>query len=499
MCAICGIIKSDGKVEEKLLLEMTRLMNYRGPDEEGYFLEKNVGLGHRRLSIIDLKTGKQPLFNENKKIVLICNGEIYNFKELRKNLEKNGHQFRTNSDNEVIIHLYEEKKENCLDDIRGIFAFALWDDKEKILFLARDRLGQKPLVYSVIGKDIIFSTEIKSLLLYPEVKKEIDFEGLNNYFTYQAIPSPETIFKRIKKLPPAHYLIWKDGNLKIERYWDVDFSKKIKLKDEVEYEELLWEKLKEATKLRLISDVSIGFDIENYSELKYAKLVAERFKTEHYEFVVKPDVFEILPKLIWHYNEPFGDSSMIPTYYVARETSKYVKVALNGDGGDENLAGYDRYYQTLILDKLYRFSKRTGILNSHFKKMIEKTYKKFPTNFFTRVVEWLKEADDFGFSFAYYRRLISFSDEWKEKLYTPWFKNEFKNTHPLEIINKLWKENMEDNLLEKMLYTDLHLYLPEVLMVKIDIATMANSLEGRSPFLDHKFVETVASFPRVFA
>ena len=525
MCAICGIIKSDGKVDEKLLFEMTRLMGYRGPDEEGYFFEKNIGLGHRRLSIIDLKTGKQPLFNEDKKIVLICNGEIYNFKELRENLEKKGHQFKTNSDNEVIIHLYEEKKEKCVNDLRGMFAFALWDDKEKMLFIARDRVGQKPLVYSIIGKDIIFSSEIKSLLLYPEIKKEIDFEALNNYFTYQAIPSPETIFKNIKKLPPAHYLIWKNGNVRIGRYWNVDFSKKIKLRDETEYEELLWEKLKEATKLRLISDVplgaflsggidsstivglmseisdrpvktfSVGFDIENYSELKYAKLVAERFRTEHYEFVVKPDVFKILPKLIWHYNEPFGDSSMIPTYYVARETSKYVKVALNGDGGDENLAGYERYYQTMILDKLYRFSKSIGILNSHFKRMIEKTYKKFPTNFIMRVAEWLKEADDFGFSFAYYRRLISFSDEWKEKLYTPWFKNELKNANPLEMVNKLWKENREDNLLEKMLYTDLHLYLPEVLMVKVDIATMANSLEGRSPFLDHKFIETIASFP----
>jgi len=525
MCAICGIIKRDRKIDEKLLFEMTRLMGYRGPDEEGYFFEKNIGLGHKRLSIIDLKTGKQPLFNENKKIVLICNGEIYNFKELRKNLEKKGHQFKTNSDNEVIIHLYEEKKEKCVNDLRGMFAFALWDDKEKMLFMARDRLGQKPLVYSIIGKDIIFSSEIKSLLLYPEIKKEIDFEALNNYLTYQAIPSPKTIFKNIKKLPPAHYLIWKNGNIRIGRYWNVDFSKKIKLRDETEYEELLWEKLKEATKLRLISDVplgaflsggidsstivgvmseissspvktfSIGFDIEDYSELRYAKLVAKRFNTEHYEFVVKPDVIEILPKLIWHYNEPFGDSSMIPTYYVARETSKYVKVALNGDGGDENLAGYKRYYQTLILAKLYKFSKKIGILNSHLKRAIEKTYKKFPTNFFTRVAGWLKEADDFGFSFAYYRRLISFSNERKKKLYTPWFKNELKNANPLEMVNKLWEENEEDNLLEKMLYTDLHLYLPEVLMVKIDIATMANSLEGRSPFLDHKFVETVASFP----
>jgi len=522
MCAICGIIKSDGKVDEKLLYEMTRVMKYRGPDEEGYFLEKNVGLGHRRLSIIDLKTGKQPLFSEDKKIVLICNGEIYNFKELRKNLEKKGHQFKTNSDNEVIIHLYEEKKEKCVNDLRGMFGFAIWDEKEKMLFMARDRLGQKPLVYSLIGKDIIFSSEIKSLLLYPEIKKETDFEAMSDYLTYQAIPSPKTIFKNIKKLPPAHYLIWKNGNLKIERYWNVDFSKKIKLKDEIEYQELLWEKLKEATKLRLISDVplgaflsggidsstivglmselspspvktfSIGFDVENYSELKYAKLVAERFRTEHYEFTVKPDVVELLPKLIWHYNEPFADTSLIPTYYVARETSKYVKVALNGDGGDENLAGYDRYYQTILGMKIINFLKKLPLKNN-LHLLIKKFYILFPSNFLFRAGNWLLETSKKEPYFLYAHRMWIFSDELKDKL----LKESLKKDLPVSslfLLKNYWNE-LNISLLEKMLYTDLHLYLPEVLMVKIDIATMANSLEGRSPFLDHKFIETVASFP----
>ncbi|HOV21524.1 MAG TPA: asparagine synthase (glutamine-hydrolyzing), partial [bacterium] len=345
MCAICGIIKNEGKVEEKLLFEMTCLMNYRGPDEEGYFIEENVGLGHKRLSIIDLKTGKQPLFNEDKKIVLICNGEIYNFKELRENLEKKGHKFRTNSDNEVIVHLYEDRQEKCIDYLRGMFAFAIWDSNEKQLFLVRDRLGQKPLIYSLVGKDIVFSSEIKSILLYPEIKKEINLEALSDYLTYQAIPSPNTIFKDIKKIPPACYLIWKNGNIKIEKYWDIDFTKKNYFKNENDYMELLWENLKEATKLRLISDVplgaflsggidsstivgimseiceipvktfSVGFDVKEYSELEYAKIVAKKFGTQHHEFIVKPDIINILPKLVWHYNEPFADSSMIPTYY----------------------------------------------------------------------------------------------------------------------------------------------------------------------------------------
>ncbi len=525
MCAICGIIKNEGKVEEKLLFEMTCLMNYRGPDEEGYFIEENVGLGHRRLSIIDLKTGKQPLFNEDKKVVLICNGEIYNFKELRENLEKKGHKFRTNSDNEVIIHLYEEKKEKCVDYLRGMFAFALWDSNEKKLFLTRDRLGQKPLIYSLVGKDIVFSSEIKSILLYPEIKKEINFEALSDYLTYQAIPSPNTIFKDIKKIPPACYLIWENGNIKIEKYWDIDFTKKIYFKNENDYMELLWQNLKEATKLRLISDVplgaflsggidsstivgimsemceipvktfSVGFDVKEYSELEYAKIVAKKFGTQHHEFIVKPDIINILPKLVWHYNEPFADSSMIPTYYVAKETSNYVKVALNGDGGDENFAGYDRYYQTMVLSKLYSFCKKTGLTSLYVKNLIEKIYQKFSAPFPVRILEWIKEADDFGFGFAYSRRLQSFSDIWKEKIYSPWFKNELKNYNSIEKVDKLWEKNKADNLLEKMLYTDFHLYLPEVLMVKIDIATMANSLEGRSPFLDYKFIETISSFP----
>ncbi|MGB9678034.1 MAG: asparagine synthase (glutamine-hydrolyzing), partial [Candidatus Ratteibacteria bacterium] len=344
MCAICGIVKLKGKVEEEIIKKITNCMSYRGPDEEDYFFEENVGLGHKRLSIIDLKTGKQPLFNEDKSLVLVCNGEIYNFIELREKLEENGHIFKTKSDNEVIIHLYEEKREKCLNFLRGMFAFAIWDRKNKFLFLARDRLGKKPLVYSIKNGDIFFSSELKGLLQIPEIKKEIDFEGLDDFFTYQAIPSPRTIFKNIKKLPPACYLIWKNGEIKIERYWQIDFKKKIYFKNENEYKELLWEKLCESVKIRLISDVplgaflsggidsstivgimsqylsqpvktfSIGFDVESFSELKYAKIVAERFKTEHHEFIVKPDIIEILPKLVWYYNEPFGDSSMIPTW-----------------------------------------------------------------------------------------------------------------------------------------------------------------------------------------
>jgi len=525
MCAICGIVKRGKKVEPEIIKKMARVMSYRGPDEEGYYFNGNIGFGHRRLKIIDLYTGSQPMVNEDKTVYLLCNGEIYNFKKLKENLEKKGHRFHSKSDNEVILHLYEEKGFDCVRYLRGMFAFAIWDGKEKLLFLARDRLGQKPLVYTQVDSDIVFASEIKSLLLCPGVSKDIDLNAVSDYLTYQAIPSPKTIFKKIRKLPPASYLIWKDGKIKIEKYWDVDFTRKIRLKDEREYQELLWEKLTEATKIRMISDVplgaflsggidssavvgimsqfsthpvktfSIGFDVESYSELKYAKIIADCFGTEHHQFVVKPDIISILPKLIWHYNEPFADSSMVPTYYVAQQTKKYVTVALNGDGGDESLAGYPRYYQTKLLEKIYGIFRRCGMLNSSFNQLYKKLYKKFPQHIVSRTLEWLSETKEYGFSYAYARRLTSFAPEKKELICSQFMKEHNEESSGFPAIDRIWEETKNLDLLEKMLYSDFHLYLPEVLMVKIDIASMSNSLEGRSPFLDHKFIETIAGFP----
>jgi len=526
MCAICGIINSNKNVDRELLKKMTRVMDYRGPDEEGYLVKDSAGLGHRRLRIIDLYTGQQPMSNEDNTLFLVCNGEIYNFKELRNILEGKGHRFKSNSDNEVILHLYEEKGAGLLNDLRGMFSFAIWDEKKKELFLARDRIGKKPLVYSVLPGGIIFASELKALLCHPEVRKDIDLHALDLFITYQAIPSPRTIFKGIKKLPPAHYLSWKDGGIKSGRYWDVDFKEKIHLKNEDEYSELLWEKLTEATKLRMISDVplgaflsggidsstvvgimsrlsshkvktfSIGFDIESFSELKYAAILAKRFGTEHYEFTVKPDVMEILPKLVWHYNEPFGDSSMIPSYYVARETRKHVTVALNGDGGDESLAGYTRYWQTLLLEKIVNFKRMCprGVQKSAMRVLL-KGYDKHPSSTFFRIWKWADETEKYGYEHAYSRRLTSFSRIQKESIYSSAMKEAVKGFDSLLPVSDAWEEAGDVCLLEKMLYADQHLYLPEVLTVKMDIATMANSLEGRSPFLDHEFMETSASFP----
>ena len=524
MCAICGIVRKNGPGDLETVKRMARLMDYRGPDAEGFFADECAVFGHRRLSIIDLGTGQQPMKNEDGTIVLIVNGEIYNFKELRKRLEEKGHRFRSNADSEVILHLYEEKGDECVRELRGMFSFAIWDAREKRLLLARDRVGKKPLVYGLINGGIVFSSELKALLLHPEIGREVDPRAVDAILTYQAIPSPATIFSGIRKLPPAHYLVWKDGQVAMERYWDVDFTKKIRLKNEDEYAELLWEKLTEATKLRMVSDVplgaflsggidssavvglmsgltdrpvktfSIGFDVEEYSELPFARMVAERFGTDHREFVVKPDIIGILPKLVWHYNEPFGDSSMVPSYYVARETRKHVTVALNGDGGDESLGGYPRYRQTKILERMYGIYRAVPGGKALLGAMA-KGYGRNPRSTFFRIWKWMEETEQRGFCYAYNRRLFSFSSENKRPVYSRWFLDRLGGWDAFSISEPLWEQAGRVDLLEKMLYNDFHLYLPEVLMVKMDIATMANSIEGRSPFLDHVFIETAASFP----
>ncbi|MCL4378484.1 MAG: asparagine synthase (glutamine-hydrolyzing), partial [Actinobacteria bacterium] len=418
-----------------------------------------------------------------------------------------------------------EKGFECLKRLRGMFAFAIWDEKEKILFLARDRIGKKPLVYSLLNNSIIFASEIKAILQHPGIKKEVSPESIDMFLSYQAIPSPYTIFKQIHKLPPASYLIWKNGNVKIEKYWDVDFSKKIILKSLEDYGELLWQKLNEATKIRMISDVplgaflsggidsstivgimsrfssqsvktfSIGFGEKDYSELEYAKTVATYFGTDHHQFIVKPDIIEILPKLVWHYNEPFGDSSMVPTYYVAQQTKKYVTVALNGDGGDENFAGYTRYWQTILMQKFFSmYVKSPGIIRKNLPALLQKN-DRFSSNNVLKVIPYLEEIEKYYKNNIYTRILTSFSESKKDGLYSHDMKEELKNFTSIDYLQSIWEKTGNFCFLEKMLYTDFHFYLPEVLMVKMDIATMSNALEGRSPFLDHLFIETIAQFP----
>jgi asparagine synthase (glutamine-hydrolysing) len=386
MCGICGKLTTDirHRIDEEYILRMNDTLKQRGPDGAGIYISKisantgsdsqaQVGLGHRRLSIIDLsEAARQPMRNENKTIWLTCNGEIYNFQELRKKLETAGHRFTSRSDTEVIIHLYEDRGVDCVRDLEGMFAFALWDENRKRLLLVRDRLGKKPLYYAISSSSLIFASEISAILVNHELSREIVPEAVDLYLTYGYIPAPQTIFSAVKKLLPAHILVWEDGNIRIGPYWSLSYERKIIMQED-EYCQRILELFGEAVKKRLTSDVplgaflsggidssavvammsrfshqaiktfSIGFSEGSFDELKYARKVARLFNTEHREYVVKADALEVLPELIRHFGEPFADSSAIATYYLSKMTRQEVTVALNGDGGDEAFGGYERY------------------------------------------------------------------------------------------------------------------------------------------------------------
>ena len=523
MCGICGKLTLNGTTPSKdLLLRMCDTLRHRGPDDEGVYIGKNIGLGHRRLSIIDLSSGHQPLSNEDETIWIVFNGEIYNFGELRPNLTSRGHRFRTKTDTETIIHLYEEYGVDCVQHLRGMFAFAIWDERKKRLFLARDRIGKKPLCYCFTKNSFVFASELKAILEDIDIDKEINLEAIHHYLTYQYVPSPITIFTQIKKLPPAHIMVIEDGKIeRLERYWRPEYTPKTSLK-EPEIIESILEILKEATRIRLISDVplgaflsggidssaivammsqlmnepvktfSIGFPEASFNELSFARVVADRFKTEHHEEIVKPDALDILPKIVWHYNEPYADSSCIPTYYLSKMTRQNVTVALNGDGGDEIFAGYERYLAyklTSYYEKVPKFI-RDGISAS---------LSLFPESSSRR--DFIRRAKRFTEVMAeplerrYIRWPSIFSNDLKDKLYSEEMKERMRNIDSVEIVAESFKKSGTRDPLDTLLFVDTLNYLPSDLMVKVDIASMAHSLECRSPFLDHKLVEFAASIP----
>ncbi len=537
MCGIGGKLYFDPArpVEREVLERMNVVQAHRGPDDAGIYCQGSVGLAHRRLCIIDLSpAGHQPMANEDGTLWIVFNGEIYNFQELRPDLVRRGHRFRSRTDTEVILHLYEEYGVDCLRFLRGMFAFAIWDAPRQQFFLARDRLGVKPLAYQCDAEAFRFASEVKAILQDPSVEVRPDPAGISRYLTYGVVPAPGSAFQGVQKLPPAHYLICRlsaaaqagDGRVEVVRYWRLRRDRK-RERPEGEWCQEILARLEEAVRLRLISDVplgaflsggmdssavvammrrvsggpvktfSIGFDQPEYDELRYARLVAQRFGTEHHELMVRPDAMDILPRLAWHYDEPFGDSSAVPTYYVAQMTRQHVTVALNGDAGDENFGGYDRYVATRLATAfdhalawpggdLFRRAIRMGL-----RLWPQRGRRRNPLSRSRRFLEGMTELPER----RYARWLCPFSDGQPEDLLSPEFRAAVGEDDPLEVLLAAYRESDAPDLVDATLGVDAALYLPADLLVKVDIASMAHALEARSPFLDHEFMEFAATIP----
>jgi asparagine synthase (glutamine-hydrolysing) len=525
MCGICGIISTDPSehFDSRIIQRMRDTLAHRGPDDKGAYLGPGIALGHRRLSIIDLRPeGRQPMANEDGRVQIVFNGEIYNFAEHRDWLIAKGHRFKSRTDTEVIIHLYEELGVDCLKRLRGMFAFAIWDERKRFLFLARDRLGKKPLFYHFDGKRLLFASEIKALLAYPSVTATADPQAIDYYLSLGYVPGPFSAFKGIQKLPPAHYLTFSQGRLEIKRYWQVHYLPKLELSEKAACAQIV-ERLTEAVKLRLISDVplgaflsggidssaivalmaklsnapvktfSIGFNEPEYDETEHARSVAQQFGTEHHQFTVEPDAIDILETLVWHFDEPFADSSALPTYYLSKLTREHVTVALNGDAGDENFAGYPRYLVTLLSQYLYSGS---GPLRGVMGSTAAQGRKLFRDNSkMARCLRLIERTLKSGPRLGYLRLMTHRPGE---SMYSADFASSVDRDAAEKLIMAAYDRSDAKHIVDATLNVDLDLYLPYDLLVKVDIASMAVGLEARSPMVDHEFVEFVATLPARF-
>jgi len=510
MCGIAGFIDKQRENAEHLIDRMCQVIRHRGPDDQGVWTGDGVALGMRRLAIIDLSGGHQPIFNEDQSILVVFNGEIYNFQELKKDLQERGHHFQTNSDTEAIVHAYEEYGDDCPKYLRGMFTFAIWDRKRQRLLAARDRFGKKPLNYYWDGARLIFGSEIKSIL-EAGIPRELNPIALDEYLVYSYVPAPNTMFKNVLKLPAAHVLIYEHGQIRTQRYWDLPYTTTC-YDDEATAVARTRELLEDAVRVRLMSEVplgaflsggidssvvvglmsqmmsqpvktfSIGFDEDDFSELPHARRIAQHFGTEHQEFFVRPDLIGVLPQLVWDYDEPFGDSSMLPTYYVSKLAREHVTVVLTGDGGDEIFGGYDHYlreykvaqtsplmrnllaYGSKLLPNDFRGKKRLGNMNRDLGTRCVRTLSRIPNNsrhllYSPEHFAQVSSHDPYERHLAYYRQAAA---------------------------SKL-------EMLTQMQYVDAHVYLTDDILVKVDKATMLNSLEARAPLLDQHLVEYVTS------
>ena len=525
MCGICGKLNFEkgASVSPGLIRGMMDTIRHRGPDDEGFHVASEVGLGFRRLSIIDLSSGHQPLANEDGTVWIVFNGEIYNYRELRSFLVSKGHVFKTQSDTEVIVHLYEELGPQCLQKLRGMFAFAIWDEKAKTLFLARDRVGIKPLYYALTDKTIVFASEIKAILADPAINRNLAPEIIDRFLTFLYVPGEETLLKGISKLAPGHYLLAKDGKTEIRQYWDLRFQKpaeRLSLKDA---ENELSNLLAEAVELHMIADVPVGVllsggvdstavlscaaertdnEISSYTvgfsdsgvadERPYAKLAAEAFGTQHHDMTITArDFAEFLPRYVWHMEEPVCEPPAVALYYVSKLARNHVKVLLSGEGGDEAFAGYDNYRNIVWLERLKQVwpgangAASWGIsrLNSwvHSAKVAKYTplvNATFPDYYYSRTS-------------TPYR----YSGNGIGELYSADFLKSIDREYTIEPVRRLFSTVKNQGILDQMLYIDTKTWLPDDLLIKADKMTMANSLELRVPLLDHRLLEFAASLP----
>ncbi|GIW94067.1 MAG: asparagine synthetase B [Pirellulaceae bacterium] len=535
MCGIAGAVWYDPEwvIDEAVLERMTDRLRHRGPDDAGCYWspvgdstsgrhQPRVALGFRRLAIIDLQTGHQPLCNEDGTVWVVFNGEIYNYRALRRRLEGNGHRFRTQSDTETIVHLYEDEGIDCFRHLNGMFAIAIWDGRHERLVLARDRFGEKPLVYYHQSGRLAFASELKSLLEIPGIPKRIDYHALDQYFTYQYVPYPHTIYRDIAKLPPAHYAVYDKQQLTLGRYWNLPAEPETPGDYRECQEQLRW-LLEDAVALRLQSDVplgaflsggidsslvvalmqksashpvrtfSIGFPDRDYDERRFAEQVARHVGTEHETFEVTPDAVAVLPELVYHYDEPFADSSAIPTWYLAQLTRQHVTVALTGDGGDELFLGYPRYWAILWSSRLERIDAlRRCVAWRGWQRLPAPARQK------SRIRQWKRFCETLALEPAerYVEWVSIFSERRRAELYSEALIESLPDEDPRRFLLDRWPVCADSAAAAARL--DLETYLPCDLMCKVDTASMAHSLECRQPFLDHRLAELVVALPRTW-